>query len=134
MGHNSFRTAQYRFSFFFYVIDNQVSRMIKPIFALCVFIAAIQAYPSRQNQDCNGASCGLCGISTDNGVISYPAECCDCTCVLIPCYHAKICKAGQSPEKDTCGCRTCYVPKEVKTALEEEAQEELVEETENRSQ
>merc|ERR1711962_325860 len=130
--------------FYFYDIDSEVSKMIKPIFVLCVFIAAIRANPFRQNDNCKMA-CGPCEVME----VSKFGTC--------KCYDGcppvtTICKAGKSPEYDTCGCKTCRygsdsvillpklpkvdaeVAEEVKTALEEEAQEEKVEKAENRSQ
>merc|ERR1711872_595892 len=87
-------------SLFFYVIDNKVSRMIKPIFALCVFIAAIQAYPFRQNQSCK-MSCAPC-----DELVKVPGN---CFCQSRPCsLDIPKCKDGQSPEPDTCNCRTCW--------------------------
>jgi len=56
-----------------------------------------------------------------------------CECVEAECPETTKCKAGQSPELGACGCKTCGGAEEVKTALEEEAQEEMVEEAENRS-
>merc|ERR1711872_403059 len=116
-------------SLFFYVIDNKVSRMIKPIFALCVFIAAIQAYPFRQNQSCK-MSCAPC-----DELVKVPGS---CFCQSRPCSgDIPKCKDGQSPEPDTCNCRTCWngaVADKFKIAYEEEAREEMVEEAENRSQ
>jgi len=97
--------------------------MIKPIFVLCVFIVAIHAYPFRQK---------LFGACTSPRVPCLPCQIMTSSCACI-CPWTERCKAGQSPEFDACDCASCRGAEEVKTALEEEAQEEMVEEAENRS-
>merc|ERR1711872_572546 len=107
--------------FHFYDIGSYVSRMIKSIFVLCVFIAAV------------GAQCRM-ACKPGMRISKF-----GCTCVISCDTPTKLCRAGQS-HFDKRGCKTCISPElvlkgdaevaeEVKTA-----QEEMVDEKENRSQ
>merc|ERR1711872_96102 len=109
-------------TFHSYDIGSYVSRMIKSIFVLCVFIAAV-------GSQCRKACPPGMRISGF------------CSCVLSCPIPAELCRAGQSQKFDKRGCKTCVnflprgrgaeVAEEVKTALEEKAQEEMVDEAKN---
>merc|ERR1712087_361174 len=89
----------------FYDIDGEVSRMIKPIFVLCVFIAAVHAYPFRVKSTFKIGHFGRCKMACHPCMVMTGF--CSCNPRCSPFSKTKPCKAGQVQEVDKCGCKTC---------------------------